>query len=140
MTSPAYDYLAKRYMDICCRTMSAAEFEEILDPSVKLKHQTNEGKPVIEEGREKVTALFQKYVFDNTRNVQIESSWFENLKNSIELMLKVKEDKFENGQWNRYFFSETTTFKFTANPPKIVSIETEVDRRSLDDEVRLTFV
>ena len=129
--TPVCNQTAMRYVDICCRSLSAEEFKQILDPQVILWHQTNQGKPIVAEGIEVVSTLFKKYIFDNTSHIKMQTYSFMNFANSIQLTLEIEEDKLKNDKHKHYHFKEITDFKFSHNGSKISSINTIVERTKI---------
>lgn len=120
--------LVGAYVQICCFSLSEDAFVAILSPDVELHHQTNGETPVVANGREPVAALFKKYIFENTSNVDLKSIELHDCNKEISLRLLVEEDKAEEGAVHRYLFEEKTNFQFAEG--KIRSISTTVKRVS----------
>lgn len=124
------------YVSCCCFTLSKEQFEEILDTDVKLFHQTNKELPIFAQGKENVSELLKKYVFDNSSEVKLKElniKVCEDKEDGISLRLVVEETKTNNGIVKGHFlFDEHTHFQFNdTNPPKIISIRMQVERESL---------
>lgn len=116
------------YIMACCCTLSTEDFQLILSPSVELKHQTNQEEPVNAKGDKTVISLFEKYIFNNTSQIDIRSINIHRMEDRLVLNLVVKEDKREGDATNRYLFEETTTFTFAESDGKVSSIDTVVKR------------
>jgi hypothetical protein len=116
------------YVDACCFSLSAEEFETILADYIVLQHQTNNEPPFHAQGKHAVSALFKKYVFENTSNVDVKNISISLKERGVLLQLVVEEDKHEFGKINRYVFEEVTVFRFEEREMKINSITTKVKR------------
>ncbi len=126
------------YVDCCCFTFSKEQFEEILDQEVQLFHQTNEEPPFIAKGKETVSELFNKYVFDNSFDVELKELNIKPKNNEtkeISLKLLVEETKTTDGIFSgRFLFEECTNFQFSdTKPHKIISIHMQVERQLISN-------
>ncbi len=128
-------YIVCTYVNCCCFTLSQNQFEEILDENVQLFHQTNDDPPFTAFGREEVSELFKRYVFENSSDIVLKESHLfqENDENGISLKLLVEETKTTNETIKaRFLFEEHTNFQFSnVEPSKVISIRMQVKRQPL---------
>lgn len=122
------------YVNCCCFTLSQEQFEEILDENVRLFHQTNEDSPFIAQGREKVSELFRKYVFENSSDIALKElniKMQDNDEKGISLKMLVEETKITDDMAKiRFLFEECTDFQFSdLKPHKVISIHMHVRRQ-----------
>jgi hypothetical protein len=124
------------YVDATCFHPNADHFENLLDDDVVLSHITDDIAIYDATGKQDVTALYRKYLFDITtnfvvKNLKINSSVEENV---ASIDLAVEEDKEgyagiqEKGRWH---FDDHTTLTFVKNEDgflKIAKIVTRVSK------------
>ncbi len=110
--------LIDSYVNICTRTFSREEFEEILAKDVFLFHQTNDQPPMSVQGKEKVGEFFFRYVFNNTSDVVIQNIVQSENQKGRTLFLSLEETKDEEASLSRYHFEEETHFVFSGTPGK----------------------
>jgi len=116
------------YIDSCCFSFSVKEFGKILSKNITLEHQTNNDVPFQARGKHEVSALFKKYVFDNTSNVNVKKISLISREGKVLLNLAVEVNKHESGKINRYILEETSVFRFEEQSKKITSIKTKINR------------
>ncbi|OJU81661.1 MAG: hypothetical protein BGO10_08660 [Chlamydia sp. 32-24] len=125
----------QNYVKCCTDTFNQEQFSKLLADDVKLNHCTLDNYECVENtheiGKEKVTQLFEQFIFSNTKDVSVSETETEKKGSAYVLKLKLSETKVVNGQSIRYYFKEKTQFTFQPNTNMFASISSVVKRREL---------
>jgi len=112
--------LMNQFVNAVRINMSKDDTELLLSSEVRSITTTDDGFLEV-VGIDKVVAMFQKYIWDNTRNVSIERIKFKDV-NTVTPKAKmvITEEKERDGEWKTYKFQIQTDFELTVESAAIV--------------------
>lgn len=129
------------YVDTCCFNPNKEKFSNLLDDEVTLYHITNGEKTYIAKGKKPVLEIYEKYLFNITTNIMVESLKIKkgNSVNTASMKLIVQEDKKDYkgipgiSGWKFIDITEFTFIKQEDNSLKISEIFTNATAQLVNE-------